>query len=147
MAPVFFLMTFSIIELGYFYFTKNALAGAVKQASIYIRTGEINNSPEDERAGVFRDAICDAAVLVQCQTRLSVDVRPIAGFEAQGSVLAGRPLDEVELSFDAGTALSIVAIEAIYEQPQLFGLIGAAFANENGDIPTSVVTFIRNEPI
>lgn len=147
MLPVFLLILFAIIEVGYLYYAKNMLASGLKKASLVIRTGAIEAVPEAERESEFRRRICGAVVLFDCSNRLVINVRNAVDFGTVSSALEGTNLTEADLGFEPGAALSIVMAEAIYDVPTvLITFTPDFFADENGDITASARTYFRNEP-
>ena len=143
-----FLLLFGAIEIAFIFLISTTLENALNEASRQIRTGSFQSADLSETE--FRTSLCaEFFDLLSCDTRLSIDVRPLTGFGAS----APPPLDsdgnlnEGSFSFDAGSSNDIILVRAFYEWELFTPILTAPFANltPNTRLIQSGVAF-RNEP-
>ena len=114
----FFLILFSIMEQGFFFFGNRLIDAGVNEIAREVKTRQITagNSSEQE----FKRALCDKPLMAifDCN-KLSVDVRTIASFEqpAEPPVLENGDLDTSGFGFAPGGRSTINVIRAYYDWP------------------------------
>lgn len=117
-APPFFALMLAIFEVGIMLFSEYVIENGVGNAARMIRTGEVQTQPMN--ATEFKALVCgNLADYLDCATRLHVDVRAFADFDA---VVLPAPLTaEGELSpdvtsdmFDPGDPYEVVVVRVYY---------------------------------
>ena len=148
-ATPFFLLLFSIFQLGLVFITDAVAENALLTVSREIRTGEAQAKGLDQ-AG-FKQAFCDQMSVFKsdCAARATVDVRVVAKFSDN----IDPPNDEngvLDLSktgYDPGAAQNLVVARVWYKQPMIVpALTQSVSAAGPGQIMISATTAFRNEP-
>lgn len=148
-AAPFFLMIFGLLEICLIFIMSSILDHAVTEASRPLRTGEVQNAAMDGNA--FRNTICDELMgLLDCNQRLHIDVRTIAGF---GGAPSGPPLDadnnldDSGFGFTPGGPSEIVAVRVFYEWDLITPIMSIPLRNMSGNRHLlQASTVFRNEP-
>lgn len=114
----FFLILFSILEQGLFFFGNRLIDAGVNEIAREVKTRQITagNTSEQE----FKQALCNKPLMAifDCN-KLSVDVRTIASFENPAAPPVGEDgqLDTSGFGFAPGGRSTINVIRAYYDWP------------------------------
>lgn len=145
----FFLILFGTLEVGFIFWGAHELENATEDAARRIRTGQAqaaNMTPE-----AFKELVCGrVALLGQCTSKLQVDVRSFASFDAlQGDPPAPLNADgtlKTSFSWNPGGPRSIVLVSTFYQWPLLNIVSSAGLSNmANGDRLLRATAAFRNE--
>jgi Flp pilus assembly protein TadG len=144
------MLTFGLIEIVLVFILSTTLDYGVQEAARRVRTGELQASSGNLTA--FKAAVCgELFALMDCETKLSLDVRKLDNFAASGDVASPIDTDgnvkKGDFGFDPGSANEIVMVRAFYEWELVTPVISAPLANLSGNrrLIVSTATF-RNEP-
>jgi Flp pilus assembly protein TadG len=147
-APFFFLI-FGLLEVCLLFIMTTVMENAISEASRPLRTGEAQGSGMTEAQ--FRQAFCaELLEILDCDTRLSIDVRTVSDFASTptGSALdADGNLENDDFVFQPGGANDIVAVRAFYEWDLITPVLSQPLVNMAGNkhlIQSNAV--FRNEP-
>lgn len=143
----FFLLLFAILELALMFFVGQVLDTATVSASRLIRTGEAKaqSLTQDQ----FKAKICDEMVnLVDCNTRLYVDVQSYSSF---GAYTPTSPLDKdgniSSTQYTNGNKSEIIVVRSFYAWPVLFDLLARGTTRlSSGDQLLGAVVAFQTEP-
>jgi len=145
----FFLLLFAILEMALMFFIGQVLDTATVSASRLIRTGEASvrylNLTQDQ----FKAKICAGMVnLVDCDTRLYVDVQSYSGF---GAYTPTSPLDKdgkiTTTHYTSGNKSEIIVVRSFYAWPVLFNLLARSTTRlASGDQLLGAVVAFQTEP-
>jgi len=147
-APIFFLLMFSIMEIGIIFFAQSTLQHATEIVARLIRTGQVQGQSLTQTQ--VRQIICNnAAPLIPCNGNLYVDVRAFTNF---GGVVFTPPLDgngnvSGMNTFQPGVACNVVLVRSFYTWPVFTPVLTPFLKNMAGNkhLIYSASTF-RNEP-
>jgi Flp pilus assembly protein TadG len=147
-APVFFLLLFSIMEIGVIYFAQSTIQYATYDVARMIRTGQTQAQGVTQQS--IRARICDnIAPLVPCDSDLSVDIESFANF---GGVNFAPPLDgngnmQPMNNYVPGNACNVVLVRVFYAWPVFTPLLTPFLTNmANNKHLLYTATAFRNEP-
>ena len=151
-APVFFALTFSIIEAGYFFFAESAVEAANAKASRLIRTGQAQANSISRDA--FFDEVCKVVKLFgDCNERLTVDVARFSTFgelaaDVAAPVCRDADPDQVNaIPYQAGGARDIVRVRVCYMHKSFNPGLGLNLEKAaNGSVKMFSTSIFRNEP-
>lgn len=151
-APIFFALTFAIIEAGYYFFVNSAVDAANAKAARLIRTGQAQGGAISRDA--FFDEICDVVkIFGDCDTQLTVDVARYASFAELAADLSAptcrdaAPEDVDALPYSVGAARDIVRVRVCYIHDSVNPAIGLNLEKAKGGTLKLISTSIfRNEP-
>ncbi len=136
-APIFFLVLFSIIEIALISFSTSTFRTGLAYASRLVRTGDAQCLSDAD----FIEAICSRTTLApSCATRTEVEreVYP-SGFTTD--VDLAIDVDE----FAALESGDVVLIRATYRWPLQSPLVEPFFTDGEGDFPYQVSFLFKNE--
>ncbi len=148
-ATPFFLLLFSIFQLGLVFIIDAVVERALLTVSREVRTDEAQAKGLDQAA--FKQAFCDQMSVFKsdCAGRATVDVRVVAQFSED----IDPPKDEtgaLDLSkagYNPGSARNMVVARVWYKQPMIVpALTQSVTAAGPGQIMISATTAFRNEP-
>jgi Flp pilus assembly protein TadG len=147
-APVFFLLLFSILEIGVIYFAQSTIQNATNDIARMVRTGQGGVQGVTQQS--VRTRVCgNIAPLVACDSDLSVDVESFSNF---GGVNFSPPLDangnmQPMNNFSPGNACNVVLVRVFYAWPVFTPLLTPFLSNmaNNKHLLYSATAF-RNEP-
>lgn len=148
-APPFFLLLFSLFEIGTTYLASGSLQNAVNETARMIRTGQVQ--AVNMTAAQFRVQVCarlDTSVM-PCDARLKIDVRKYTNF---ASVAQPSPLDaggnwNGNYQFNPGVACDIVLVRLFYQWQTLTPGLGEALVDmQGGALLLQASAAVRNEP-
>jgi Flp pilus assembly protein TadG len=153
-APVFFALTFSILEAGYFFFVTSAVDQAAARASRLIRTGQAQDAAAPITREAFFDRVCDVVKLFgDCSTRLTVDVTRFNTFGELAADLSAptcRDADDEAVNaipYAPGAEREIVRVRICYLHKSFNPALGLNLAETpDGSRKMISVTIFRNEP-
>lgn len=159
-APVFFALTFAIIEIGLVFLASNVLENGTQEVARLIRTGQAANwqgTGQPITQDEFRQQLCNQiSFMLSCDgSKLYIDVRSFSSFgsagfpdpiDANGNLNANLNNFQTGQSGSSGTN-DIILVRIYYEWQLFTPFFGQYFANMNGNIRllSSSVAF-RNEP-
>jgi len=84
LAPVFFLVFFSMFETGLIMFTEYVLQSSTQEAARLVRTGQAQGGGMS--AGQFKTEVCKIAkLLIDCEGKVTVYMKAAANFNALGA--------------------------------------------------------------
>lgn len=155
-APFFYLLG-SIFEMGLMLFSEYTLENSTAEAGRLIRTGQAQTSGMS--AAQFKTKICDNVVLMDCASKLYVDVRKYASFSAVSTPnsITTDANGNQEIStdiksgaqFQTGGPGDVIVVRVYYDWtlfiPQIPGLSNLANLTGNRRLLTASFAF-RNEP-
>ena len=155
LALPFFAVVFAIVETALVFFDGQILDSAVNDASRRLRTMQAQTAGETEAD--FRAAICAGLYgLFDCDDndKLRIRVTEVSSFS---SAVVTPPItcnaDKTQCNwalvqaYDAGSASSVVMVEAYYKWPTVVDMPGFNFANlPDGTRLLGAVRVFRNEP-
>lgn len=144
----FFILLFSILEVGLSFFVNQILDNAMLDTARLIRTGQAQLQGFD--ADKFRNAILtNSAGFPLSEERLSIDVEKLNNFAA----FTPKPLIDEEgnlkenFSYDHGEAGDIIIVRVLYRWPMYTTWLRLNFADlASGDRLLVSTTIFRNEP-
>jgi len=156
-APVFFLMLWSIFETGMVFFASQTLTHALQTTGRSIRTGQAQSDQMSQSE--YRTAVCDqVSHILSCDAdKLYIDVRAFSSF---AGVAFPPPLDpddnfdavnmnhfEIGESGNIAGGSSIVLVRGFYVWQLFTPVFGQYFANmpDNKRLLSASVAF-KNEP-
>lgn len=151
-APIFFALTFSIIEGGYFFFVESAVEAANAKAARLIRTGQAQSGSMSRDA--FFDEICDTVRLFgDCGDRLTVDVARFSTFaelaaDVAAPVCRDADPDAVDdIPYATGASRDIVRVRVCYMHKSFNPGLGMNLHRAaDGRVKMFSTTIFRNEP-
>ncbi|MCB1883165.1 MAG: pilus assembly protein [Geminicoccaceae bacterium] len=146
-GPIFFALIMALTELGFFFFAWGSLDAGLVEAARFVRTGGIHGTAAGVQASAFKQAVCDAVLLPECETRLIVDMRAQGSFASAATMASTADAAAGNVQFTAGTPLSIMSARIFYRMPNVFA--GFFFKNAreaDGNVYLSAMTIFRNEP-
>jgi len=114
----FFIVLFSILELGALFMGSTAIEAATVTAARQIRTGQLQQGASNNAAG-FRTQVCNGMSWISssdCNAKLSVDVRTFDSFAdiKVAPPITNGAIDQAQLTFDSGKPCSIVLVRVFY---------------------------------
>jgi Flp pilus assembly protein TadG len=146
----FLAILFSILELGLIFMASITIEAATVAAARQIRTGQLQQGANNNAAG-FKALVCSDMSWISatdCAANLSVDVRTFASFSAISVTppIAGNAIDPSQLTFNAGSACSIVVVRVFYPWTLITPVFEPGLPNlgTNQRLLTTMVAF-RNE--
>ena len=148
-AAPFFFFIFGLIEVCMIFIMSTLLEHAVSESARPLRTGQAQQASMTEEE--FRQSVCfEFYDILDCDARLSIDVRVIESFAASPS---GLPLDDegnlenLDFGFEPGGPNEIVAVRVFYEWDLITPFISQPLQNMNGNKHLLQVNAVfRNEP-
>jgi hypothetical protein len=148
-AIPFFLMIFSILELGVVFVLDSVLETATMESGRLIRTGQGNTQKLDQDK--FKAQICDRMVVFKsdCANRVTVDVRVVPKFSAPNvpDPISNNAMDPSKTTYDGGKAGDLILVRVWYVHPLVTPLLSQAVSRAgNGKVLLSAATAFRNEP-
>lgn len=151
-APLFFALTFSVLEAGYFFFIESAVEAANAKAARLIRTGQAQTNSISRDA--FFDEICDVVKLFgDCNERLTVDVARFSTFADLAADVAAPVCRDADpdavaaIPYQAGGARDIVRVRVCYLHKSFNPGLGLNLEKaKGGAVKMFSTTIFRNEP-
>ncbi len=147
-ALPFFVLLYSLIELGLVFMIDAVAENAVVDATRLVRTGQAYEQGFD--ATKFKTAFCNNMSVFKsgCAARTTVDVRVVASFAAtdEGEDTDGDGVPDKD-NYNGGDAEDLVVVRIWYRQPMIApSLTQAVSKGGPGEIVISSTTAFRNEP-
>ena len=148
-AIPFFLMIFSILELGIVFVLDSVLETATMESGRLIRTGQAKEQNFDKEK--FRTQVCDKMVVFKsdCANRMTVDVRVIPKFSSPNvpDPITNNAMDPSKTTYDGGQAGSLILVRVWYTHPLVTPLLSQAVSRVGpGKVLMTATTAFRNEP-
>jgi Flp pilus assembly protein TadG len=148
-APWFFMILFSMFEVGITYSADAMLQNAVTNAARQIRTGEVELAGENANPNAFRQRVCAGlTVLIACDNNLKIEVRPFsnAGNSACTSPRQGDGSFRPTFAYNPGTAGDFILVCAYYKWDTFTPGLGSAMSATPGGFMLQANAAVRNEP-
>lgn len=113
-----FILLFGTIEIGFVYWANSELENATAHGARLVRTGQVQNAGTGQAA--LKSEICSQAViLVDCTTRLRLDVRSASTFAALSLPVpldgTGALKSDGEFTFSPGARNEFFMVSAFYD--------------------------------
>ena len=149
-APIFFLMTFAIIETGVLYFSQATLQYAATDAARLVRTGQVQSGAMTQAA--FRTQVCNRiAPLLACDTNLTIDMKAyptgFGGANYTTPLDANGNLNPNQSNFQPGNAGDVVLVRVLFTWPVMTPVLTPFLTNMSGNKHLLIATAaFRNEP-
>ncbi|WP_293826739.1 TadE/TadG family type IV pilus assembly protein [uncultured Brevundimonas sp.] len=148
-ALPFFLMIFSILELGMVFVLDSLLETATMESGRLIRTGQADQ--QKFTAARFKTELCDRMVLFKsdCITRATIDVRVIPQFATPDppDPITNGEMDPSKTLFDGGDPGDLILVRVWYAHPMASPLLSQAASRIGpGKVLLQSATAFRNEP-
>lgn len=133
------ILLFGTFEIGFIYWANHELENATSDAARLVRTGQAQ-ARNLNQAQLKAEVCSRTAVLVQCPTRLRLDVRSAPGFEG---ITPPNPLDgsgglkgDGDFTYAPGAGNDVVLVSAFFDWKLLM----------SGTTIIRAATPARNEP-
>ncbi|WP_295175439.1 TadE/TadG family type IV pilus assembly protein [uncultured Brevundimonas sp.] len=148
-AIPFFLMIFSILELGVVFVLDSVLETATMESGRLIRTGQANEQQLTQEG--FKSQICNRMIVFKsdCSNRLTVDVRVIPNFSTPNvpDPVANDAIDPKKTIYNGGKAGDLILVRVWYAHPLVTPLLSQAVSRVGtGKVLLRSATAFRNEP-
>lgn len=148
-ATPFFLMIFSILELGVVFILDSALETATTDTGRLIRTGQAQAQNFDKSR--FKDELCGRMVLFKndCANRATIDVQVIPKFAVDNLTdpVKNGVLNPNDTAYDPGVGGQLVLVRVWYAHPLVTPFLTQAVSRVGkGKVLLSAATAFRNEP-
>lgn len=151
-APLFFALTFSILEAGFYFFATGAVDAANARAARLIRTGQVGSNGGAQND--FFDEICSVVRFIgNCNERLTVDVANFSSFGELADDTSdpvcrdAAPNDVQDIPFEPGASREIVRVRVCFLYKSVSPGIGFNLQESDGGSRRIISTTIfRNEP-
>lgn len=145
----FFLMIFSILELGVAFVLDSVLETATTDTGRLVRTGQADAEGFDKVR--FKTEFCSRMSVFEgdCANRATVDVRVIPQFAVTGleDPFANGAVDPEKTTYDGGDPGDLVLVRVWYEHPLATPFLNQAVSRAGtGKVLLSAATAFRNEP-
>lgn len=147
----FFVMLFSVLELGAAFVIDSMLENAAVTAGRLVRTGQ--GAAENFDKVRFKAEVCDRMGVFKgdCEDRAFVDVRTIEQVadpdDPVEDPLEDGQIEDSETDYDGGDAGTLVLVRVWYEQPMVTPLLTQAVTSTGtGKVMLTAATAFRNEP-
>jgi Flp pilus assembly protein TadG len=147
-AVPFFVLLFSLLELGLVFMIDAVAENAVTDATRLIRTGQAHEQKFD--AAKFKAAFCDNMGVFKsdCGSRTTIDVRVVSSFavDNKGVDADGDGIPDKD-SYNDGDAEDLILVRIWYRQPMIApSLTQATNSGGTGEVVILSTTAFRNEP-
>ena len=148
-AIPFFLMIFSILELGIVFVLDSTLETATTATGRLVRTGQAQNQSFDKAR--FKTELCSRMMLFKsdCADRVTIDVRVIPQFAVDNleDPITNGALDSNKTTYDGGKAGDLVLVRVWYAHPLATPFLSQSVSRIGpGKVLLVAATAFRNEP-
>lgn len=148
-AIPFFLMIFSILELGIVFILDSALETATMDTGRLVRTGQAQAQSFDKAR--FKTELCSRMMLFEsdCANRATIDVRVIPQFAVKDleDPITKDALDPNKTTYDGGKAGDLVLVRVWYAHPLVTPFLNQSVSRiGTGKVLLTAATAFRNEP-
>lgn len=148
-AIPFFLMIFSILELGIVFILDSALETATMDTGRLIRTGQAQAQSFDKAR--FKTELCSRMMLFEsdCANRAMIDVRVIPQFAVKNleDPITKDALDPDKTIYDGGKAGDLILVRVWYAHPLVTPFLNQSVSRiGTGKVLLTAATAFRNEP-
>lgn len=151
-APIFFGLAFSILEVGWFYFINSQVDAATTEAARLIRTGQVQKANLTKEQ--FFDEVCERlTVLGDCVNNVTVEVRRFSSFAALAADTSSLACaDDAEtdvqaLAYEPGADDEVIRLRVCVLYQTINPALGVNVADrENGMRRVYGSYLLRNEP-
>lgn len=150
LAIPFFLMIFSILELGIVFILSSVLETATTDTGRLLRTGQAQAQGFDKAR--FKSELCSRMALFEndCINRATIDVRVISQFaltdEDREEPITDGALDSNKTTYDSGGPTSLVLVRIWYAHPLATPFLTQSVSRiGNGKVLLTAATAFRNE--
>ena len=148
-APLFFGLLFSIIEIALMFFASQVLETMTQDAARTVLTGQAQNSSYASWS-VFRDSVvCRTPPVLFTCGNIFVDVQSYTSFQtiSISSQIDGSRSFINNMQYSPGGSGSIVVVRLFYQWPTFVTGLGFNLSNlSNGTILLSATAAFKNEP-
>ncbi len=150
-ATPFLALLFAILETALVFFAGQTLEAAAADSGRYIMTGQAQVAGYTSAASFKTNVLCPALSgnsLINCND-VQVDVETYTDFSAIDTAppIKDGKLDTSNMSYNSGSAGSIVVVRLYYKWPIYVSLLNNSLANIGGGYRLLVATSVfRNEP-
>lgn len=147
-ALPFFILLYSLIELGLVFMIDAVAENAVVDATRLIRTGQAYEQGFD--ATKFKSAFCENMSVFKsdCAARTTIDVRVVTSFATPATTkdADGDGVPDKD-AYNGGDAEDLILVRIWYRQPMIApSLTQAVTKGGPGEVVISSTTAFRNEP-
>ena len=148
-AIPFFLMIFSILELGIVFILDSALETATMDTGRLVRTGQAQAQSFDKAR--FKTELCSRMMLFEsdCADRAMIDVRVIPQFAVKNleDPITKDALDPNKTIYDGGKAGDLILVRVWYAHPLVTPFLNQSVSRiGTGKVLLTAATAFRNEP-
>ena len=148
-AIPFFLMIFSILELGIVFILDSALETATMDTGRLVRTGQAQAQSFDKAR--FKTELCSRMMLFEsdCADRAMIDVRVIPQFAVKNleDPITKDALDPDKTIYDGGKAGDLILVRVWYAHPLVTPFLNQSVSRiGTGKVLLTAATAFRNEP-
>ena len=146
LALPYIMLSLAIIELSLMYASASLLEGATDSAARLVRTGQIQQSGNPDPESLFREALCDfAVVLVKCSD-VVIEVMPMDSFsdyvgptyDSNGNMVSG--------GFNAGGSNDRIMIRVAYRYEMITPIVGPLLNGPDGSTLFMSTIVLQSEP-
>jgi Flp pilus assembly protein TadG len=146
LALPYIMLSLAIIELSMIYASASLLEGATDSAARLIRTGQIQKSGTADPEAMFREALCEfAVVLIDCND-VSIEVMPLNSYNDYSGPVFDGDGNMVSSGFDAGGANARVLIRVAYRYAMITPLVGPLLNGPDGSTLFMSTIVLQSEP-
>lgn len=147
-AIPFFLVIFSILELGLVFIVNAMLETATMDSGRLLRTGQAQIQGFDKDR--FKTEFCSRMALFQndCTKRATIDVRVISQFGVTGLTdpITDGAIDPNQTTYNGGGPNSLVLVRVWYAHPLVTPFLSQSVSRiGNGKVLLTAATAFRNE--
>ena len=148
-AIPFFLLIFSILELGIVFILDSALETATMDTGRLVRTGQAQAQNFDKAR--FKAELCSRMMLFEsdCTNRATIDVRVIPQFAVKDleDPITNNAIDPNKTTYDGGGGGALVIVRVWYAHPLVTPFLNQSVSRiGTGKVLLSATTAFRNEP-
>jgi Flp pilus assembly protein TadG len=148
-AIPFFLMIFSILELGIVFILDSALETATMESGRLVRTGQAEAQGFDKAR--FKTELCGRMMLFKtdCVDRATIDVRVIPQFAVKNleDPITNGAIDPDKTTYQGGNPGDLVLVRVWYAHPLVTPFLSQSVSRiGTGKVLLSAATAFRNEP-
>lgn len=156
-VPLFMLLLGIVLETGVMMFTEYVLQTSVQEAARLVRTGQAQS--QNMTAATFKNNVCRiASLLINCNSKVTVYMKPAASFSALADATTGAPSyltvgvkadgTTAPQPFKCGAANEVVALIATYDYKFVIPYFMKYFGNFDNKNTRRMAGFamFRNEP-
>jgi Flp pilus assembly protein TadG len=146
LALPYIMLSLAIIELSLLYASASLLESATDSASRMVRTGQIQQSGSSDPEQMFRDALCQfAVVLIDCND-VQIEVMPLASYNDYTPPTYDEDGNMLSSGFDAGGSDDRILIRVAYRYEMITPLVGPLLNGPDGSSMFISTIVLQTEP-